>query len=243
MLVSNATKFHVWLIPQRWYRDTLVEDVSEFKNEVVITVTSNENVDVFENAMQVDFSHLESICGNHIFTKPINHKMMCRQQWGKGFGMLKKALNLAIMTNRSDELYEIHEELIKEMEMELENQEDNATKNNKFEELARTINNPISIRTKGRPGKRIRAFNDMANILNNKKGKHKVLRINQGQKSVSDTKEGGVSKRKCKNCELSSHNARTYPNIVECNNVETESVSDTPEASTSKRKCSNCGLK
>lgn len=45
--------------------------------------------------------------------------MTQKQQWGKGFGIMKKVLNLAITTGRVEELYEIHEKFSKELESEM----------------------------------------------------------------------------------------------------------------------------
>ncbi|CAG8767490.1 4119_t:CDS:2, partial [Gigaspora rosea] len=78
----------------------------------------------------------------------LHHEMICRSQWGKRFGMMKKTLNLAIITNRTNELYKIHENLTKEMELELI-EENNQTKDNNTKEFAHTISNSINIKTKG----------------------------------------------------------------------------------------------
>ncbi|RIB20958.1 hypothetical protein C2G38_2177959 [Gigaspora rosea] len=80
--------------------------------------------------------------------KTVHHEMICRSQWGKRFGMMKKTLNLAIITNRTNELYKIHENLTKEMELELI-EENNQTKDNNTKEFAHTISNSINIKTKG----------------------------------------------------------------------------------------------
>ncbi|CAG8665182.1 11571_t:CDS:2, partial [Gigaspora rosea] len=47
------------------------------------------------------------------------HEFMLKQQWRKGFGIMKKALNLAISTGRAEELYEMHSRLVNEMEIEI----------------------------------------------------------------------------------------------------------------------------
>ncbi|CAG8521462.1 7985_t:CDS:2 [Racocetra fulgida] len=63
------------------------------------------------------------------------------------------------MTNRIEELYKIYENLTKEMELKLIKENDQIEYNDS-EEFACTINNPISIKTKGRNSKRIKGFND-----------------------------------------------------------------------------------
>ncbi|CAG8650518.1 11142_t:CDS:2, partial [Gigaspora rosea] len=214
---------------ENWCLAVRLSDILDLENEAAITVTSNEEYDTSEHPMQVDFSHLESIRGSHIFTKPVNNKMIRRQQWGKGFGMLKKALNLAIIANRSEEPYEIHEKFIKEIEEELENEKNLIVRNNGPQEFAQTVKNPIGVKTKGRKGKRIKAFNDTTNILNGEKRKE----------PTSDMEDkSSTNRKKCGVCGLRGHNVRTCPNLVES---EVESIHNT-EASTSKRKCGTCGL-
>ncbi|RIB15753.1 hypothetical protein C2G38_2191682 [Gigaspora rosea] len=201
MLVSKIAKFHIGLIPQRWYRDILVANILDLENEAAITVTSNKKYDTSEHPMQVDFSHLESIRGSHIFTKSVNNEMIHRQQWGKDL----------------------------EIEGELENEENLIVRNNRPQEFAQTVKNPIGVKTKGRKNKRIEAFNDTTNTLNGEKRKE----------PTSDTEdETSTNRKKCGVCGLRGHNVRTCPNLVES---EVESIHNA-EASTSKRKCRTCGL-
>ncbi|CAG8587285.1 4434_t:CDS:2, partial [Gigaspora rosea] len=49
--------------------------------------------------------------------------MSFKQWWGKGFGIMKRTLDLAIATGRYDELCEMHLNLVKEMEMENPNRD------------------------------------------------------------------------------------------------------------------------
>ncbi|RIB14386.1 hypothetical protein C2G38_2322942 [Gigaspora rosea] len=136
---------------------------------------------------------------------------------GKGFGMLKKVLNLAIVTNRAEELYEIHKKLVKEMENEIKSQNSQAiTENNELQEFAHTINNPVSVKTKG---------NDMSDT-----------------ESISDTEETIVNKRKCGICNMKGHNSRTFPDLAESNIAELMPADNNEEISTNKRKCRICSL-
>ncbi|RIB21559.1 hypothetical protein C2G38_2176301 [Gigaspora rosea] len=250
MLVSKVAKFHTRLILQRWYLNTLDESVTTLENEPVISIVSNEEFNKPGNAIHIDFSHLEDICGSHIFTKHISHEMVCRERWGKGFGMLKKILNLAIVTNRAEELYKIHEKLVKEMKNEIKSQNSQAiTENNELQEFAHTINNPTSVKTKGRSSKRIKAFNNVTNILNSKNTKSKMPRIildsrndMSDTESISDTEETIVNKRKCRICNMKGHNSRTCPDLAESNIAELKPADNNEEISTNKRKCRICSL-
>ena len=147
MLVSLATKFHIRLIPQRWYTNiSIMEADLILSNEPAILVVSDDKFDTVEHIVEIDLSFLESIRRCHVFTKEICQEITRKQQWGKGFGIMKKTLNLAITMGRLDELYEFHEKFVKEMEAEITAQ---TLQGNDIFEFACTINNPHSIRSKG----------------------------------------------------------------------------------------------
>ncbi|CAG8704291.1 5389_t:CDS:2, partial [Funneliformis caledonium] len=126
-----------------------MEADSTLSNIPAISLLSNNGFGTVEHAVELDFSYLESICGCHVFTKEIHQEMTQKQQWEKGFGLMKKTLNLAIETGRIEELYKIHDKLIKEMESEVTQ----IVQGNETTEFACTISNPISIRKKGRKPK------------------------------------------------------------------------------------------
>ncbi|CAG8585521.1 8008_t:CDS:1, partial [Scutellospora calospora] len=84
--------------------------------------------------------------------------------------------------NRTEEIYKIHKNFTKEIELELI-KKNNKTEYNDLEEFACTISNPISVRTKGRKSKRIKDFNDNTNIS---KGKNKKKQISQVEYNKSN---------------------------------------------------------
>ncbi|CAG8726477.1 7884_t:CDS:1, partial [Dentiscutata heterogama] len=65
----------------------------------------------------------------------------------KGFGLMKKALNLAIETGYTEELYEMHQELIADMEQQLAELEGNIMQSDNKNHYALINNSPMS-RTK-----------------------------------------------------------------------------------------------
>jgi hypothetical protein len=176
ILSSPNAKFYIALISQHWYTDALImKGNSAHLNEPVISTVSNEEFSTVEYIMEVDFSHLENIRGCYIFTKEVREEMTQKQQWGKGFGIMKKILNLAIATGRVEELYEIHEKLGKEMEGKLAQ----IVQKNDVTEFAHTISNPHSIRTKGRKPKNVNGIY---------KGKKRQIRSDKNDKE-NDTDE------------------------------------------------------
>ncbi|RHZ51694.1 hypothetical protein Glove_475g15 [Diversispora epigaea] len=87
----------------------------------------------------VNFSYLETIWDNYVFTKEVCEELSQKQQYRRGFGIMKKTLNLAIATGRVEELYEVHLKLIKDMEAEIVGQ----AKNGDIIKFASTISNLV----------------------------------------------------------------------------------------------------
>ena len=137
---------------------------------------------------------------------------------------MKKTLNLAIATGRTEELYKIHLKLAKEMETEIVSQVKNG---NDIIEFASTINNPISIKTKGwkpkgfdyinanRKGKKREEFesdqNDKENIIDDESYEKllckKLQKILQDNRSNELTNGESSNKRTCKICNEKGYNA------------------------------------
>ena len=173
MLVFSLAKFHVGLVPRRWYTNTsVIEADVALLNTPAISVLSNDGFGAIEHVIHIDLSHLESIHGRHVFTKEVCQEMTRKQQWGRGFGIMKKALNLAIETGRIEEIYKMHEDLVKQME----NEVTQAVQGSNITEFAHTINNPISIKTKGRKPKNSSKTNADC------KGKKRQIRFNDNNK-------------------------------------------------------------
>jgi hypothetical protein len=188
MLSSMTAKFHIALVSQRWYTETSMTTVSStLKNEPAIAAVSNKEVGMFEYDMEVtNFTFLENLRGQHIFTKEICQEMTRRQQWGKGFGIMKKTLDLAITTGRSEELYNLHLKLAKEMETAIAAKNGQAVEQDDSIEFACTISNPVHVRTKGRKSKRAKSFNDETN-RNHKGKKRKTLEFDQHKNRAATT--------------------------------------------------------
>ncbi|CAB5382763.1 unnamed protein product [Rhizophagus irregularis] len=141
--------------------------------------------------MQMDFLHLESIRGSYVFTEEVRQEMTYKQQWGKGFGIMKKTLNLAIAAGRIDELYEIHVRFAKEIKDQISKQVINGGNCNDF---ANTISNPIHVRKKGRKPK----DSNQTNTTNKSKKRVISENFNQNKQDDSDRKnQEKVHKRIC----------------------------------------------
>ena len=190
MLSSSNAKFHIALVSQRWYTDALIMKGNSMQSSepVISSTISNDEFGTFEYVMETDFSYLENIRGCYVFTKEVREEMTQKQQWGKGFGIMKKVLNLAIATGRVEELYEIHEKLSKDLESEMAQ----TVQENDVIEFAHTISNPLSVRTKGRKPKNVNGVN---------KGKKRQIRSSQDNKenNTDDEDREELSHKKPRN--------------------------------------------
>jgi hypothetical protein len=233
MLASPTAKFHIGLVPQRWYTDSSVMEVN-FHSEPTISVFPGQESSTVEPIAETTFSHLENIRDNYVFTEEVRKEISQKQQYGRGFGIMKKTLNLAIATGRTEELYEIHLKLANEMEAEIINQVKNG---DNIAEFASTISNPLVIKKKGRKPKDFDRINNKkrespesdrsdaensreledVNTDRNKKKKRKKETPESDQSNKenigsNDLINGGNSKKRmCGVCNEKGHNARTCP--------------------------------
>ncbi|CAG8541645.1 14945_t:CDS:2, partial [Gigaspora rosea] len=90
-------QFHIGILAKRWFNDRVIQKMKR-------------------SVMNVQF-RLEMV--------KILHYVKNRSLYSKGFGLMKKVLNLAIETGRTEEMYEIHQELIADMEQQLAEPEGN----------------------------------------------------------------------------------------------------------------------
>ncbi|CAG8623124.1 22587_t:CDS:2 [Gigaspora rosea] len=111
-----------------------------------------------------------------------------------------KVLNLAIIMNKSEEIYKIHEKFVREIEKEIESQDGYTAKKNALEENAkakipridqRNNDNDILVGHNARMCKNITEFSDSE------------------IEETSSIEEPKINKRKCRICESEGYNART----------------------------------
>ncbi|CAG8591191.1 8611_t:CDS:2, partial [Cetraspora pellucida] len=97
------------------------EHFHEIWKSAILAIYNN-NFGLFEHHIHVNSEHIEKI--------------------RKGFGIMKKVLDLSIAMGRYEELYEMHLNLMKEMEIKLKT-------DNNHNNFITMINNPVSIHFKG----------------------------------------------------------------------------------------------
>ncbi|RIB27978.1 hypothetical protein C2G38_2159161 [Gigaspora rosea] len=97
---SEIVQFHIGILAKRWFNDRAVEKNEEPSNECAISIQNGQDFGTFEHETQTDFSFIDSMCGQYVFTPRIQHHVKSHSLYDKGFGLMKKALNLAIETGR-----------------------------------------------------------------------------------------------------------------------------------------------
>ncbi|CAG8774538.1 10653_t:CDS:2, partial [Cetraspora pellucida] len=179
------------LVPQCWFQDSFALGIDFFSELIILATPFEEFGAVGYDSINVDLSHLESLRGTHVFTAEVREEMTRKQQWGEGFGIMKKTLNLAIATGKVEELYEIHKNFASQIETEIVSQVRNGDDNVEF---ALTVNNPVSVRTKG----------DRENRVGRPRKILQDVDLNVDEPSKH-------RERKCGICNKGGHNARTCP--------------------------------
>ncbi|RIB04687.1 hypothetical protein C2G38_2048232 [Gigaspora rosea] len=159
LLESEVAWFHIGILAKRWFSDLAMQK-SKKLNEHAISIRNHQEFGTFEHEIQTDFSFIDSIHGKCVFTSKIQHHVKSRALYGKGFGLMKRTLNLAIEAGCTEELYELYQQFIKRIEKQLAEQEGRIM-HSENEDDYETISNPLKPRTKGRKHhKCIMAYNE-----------------------------------------------------------------------------------
>ncbi|CAG8738377.1 15210_t:CDS:10, partial [Cetraspora pellucida] len=198
------------------YRAQLVNLVDEFQrqiaNEVSIVMFADDMFDAFVIELEELISDLDhELCEKKIdvANQPVISAMY-NNNFGsfehcKRFGIMKKVLDLSIAMRWYKELYKMHLDLMKEMEMELK------TENN-HNNFITTINNPIDIHSKSQKQK-----NANLDILKSKTGS--AIQIDSTQENyIENSSLSSIADKDlnyenmlhyCGICGQSGHNAHT----------------------------------
>ncbi|CAG8512744.1 6662_t:CDS:2, partial [Cetraspora pellucida] len=152
----------------------LYEKEIDVANQPAISAIYNNNFGSFEHCIHVNFEHIEKIRGSHV-------------------------LDLSIATGRYEELYEMHLDLMKEIEMELKT-------DNNHNNFITTINNPVGIHSKGHNARTCN-LDGSINQMDSTQGNYIE---NSSLSSMADKDLNHENTlHHCGICSQSGHNART----------------------------------
>jgi hypothetical protein len=126
-----------------------------------------------------------------------------KQKYGFGMGYAKKALDLAIRTDKVDEFVNQVKCFIESTKAELSEQEENR--------VSMRIGDPLRVQHKGRQPNRYRSCGEPQK----KKAKHAIRSVTN---TVTNHEEGEVTsskkrERRCKKCNQTGHYAPRCPNV------------------------------
>ena len=84
MLMSSNAKFHIVLVSWRWFLNSDSADLETILAEPTFSAISGDKFGIVEHVTQIDYSYLENIRGQHVFTENVRQEMTQKQQRDKG---------------------------------------------------------------------------------------------------------------------------------------------------------------
>src|ERR1700722_13023343 len=197
MSYSVNAQFHISLIPQRWYNNNKYI-IEQKKNMTPIHhIGENELYELEQPLPQLSFQHLANFRQTPNIVVQLQGP---KQKYGFGMGYAKKALDLAIRTNKVDEFVNQVKHFIETTKTELSEQQENSMH----------VGDPLRVKHKGRqpnryrscgkpPKKKAKHIQDITNITNR----------NHEEENQTNKKR----KRHCKKCNQTGHYAPRCPNV------------------------------
>ncbi|CAB4375591.1 unnamed protein product [Rhizophagus irregularis] len=114
MLYSNSVKFHIIIIPVRWYKDSILTNLNiNLKNFLILTAI--ETTTDTSTLSQITSCTFQSL---HCIQRSDNNEVICqntnqRNRFGIVFSIVKTAVNIALKTNSDRELIQLLKDFIK----------------------------------------------------------------------------------------------------------------------------------
>ena len=144
MLYSNSAKFHISIIPARWYKDNITNLDCNFENSPVLSAIESANTLISSSAPSV--SSLLTFQNLHHF-QGVEHGGMMRQnnsqrnRFGVAFSTAKTAINIALEIKTDGELIRILKDFITAKRE--KQSEDGDADNNLEDQLEQDVTNII----------------------------------------------------------------------------------------------------
>ena len=153
LLESTHAQFHIKLVMERWFKDTVIKNTEQVLQEKPLKVSTGRNIeDDTSNSVHIDFTYLSYLRGPPVYTTKLQSVIDRRIRFGICSGLGKEAFDLAIDTGTDEELNEIFRKFIVEKKNLL------VDKTSEFEKKKnRIVENPRIVKTKGRPIKRFKS--------------------------------------------------------------------------------------
>ncbi|PKY20812.1 hypothetical protein RhiirB3_434218 [Rhizophagus irregularis] len=191
MLQSKIAQFNIKLIPSRWYSKEGLSVMDKIQENSIQLIQDGEQ-------RTGTFYTLNIIRGQEVYNEFIKNLDSKKEIFGRGIGLCKKALNLAIASNSHQVFENLLQQFIEQQTLSLSAQDDDLT-----EEFL-GISNPIQHKGKGRP-----ANKRYLSAIENRSNRNANSR-NQDQDEVSEGSRK-KNKRQCALCKSWYHDSRNCP--------------------------------
>jgi hypothetical protein len=113
MLYSSIAKFHIRIIPTRWYKDCILTNLNfNLENSPILTaIESATDVSTSSFKMTSTFQTLQNFHDSN-YNEIVHQNIPQRNRFGIAFSTAKTAINIALETNSDRELVQILKEFI-----------------------------------------------------------------------------------------------------------------------------------
>ena len=126
MMESNHAKFHINMIPKRWYKKDLQSDLTNINNSPVVTISSRYVDNSEENQLiDIDFTQTKAIFNRCYQPPAVQRQVSKKNEYAILTGLSRKASQLAIEDDDNGELKDFLNRYIKKRTKIREEQESN----------------------------------------------------------------------------------------------------------------------
>ena len=225
MMDSNYAKFHISLIPKRWYKENLQEDEESIIKSDIVTLGSylEDNVNISEQQFIIKFNQENSVFSQQYQDNNTQRRYKKKNEYASIIGLAKASATISIELDDYQRLKKLlsdyHTELLQIKEQQQVSRRLRAIENRQSHDAisvvdgdkllfevdgnvfaTQDIQEPLEHIAKGRPpNKRLKS------AIETSKRSNKENRKCGGD---DDTKRDYV----CRKCNNTGHNARTYKN-------------------------------
>ena len=208
MKYTNKAQFSVRMINSHWYNEDQFNEPNQNLNYITIHQTANESIINNVELQQIkELSIIEQLHGGETFTEPLRTLANQKQQYTKGMGLCKKAVDIALKSNTYNELCGMLNNFIN---TKISQQISNVSQN-LDEDL---IPNPVVFARRGRPPNRYKSSLEIAQLRSRCKPlsdiSNKSMEDNRGNHDGTEASDIHKSRR-CKNCKEYGHYSKTCP--------------------------------
>jgi hypothetical protein len=195
MSYSVNARFHISLIPKRWYNNNKYNINQREENMTPICHIGESELDELEQPLppQLSFQHL----ANFRQTPNVVQLQGPKQKYGFGMGYAKKALDLAIRTDKVNEFVNQVKCFIEDTKAELSEQGKNIA--------LMHIGDPLRVPHKGRQPNRYKSCGEPS--------QKKTKNIRDITNIINEEEGGKKRGRHCKKCNQVGHYAPRCPNV------------------------------